>query len=136
MHLAAIAPAYLAALAAVLPNRIVTRELLDATQRDDADLERGVITILTLGADSLGGMPDEDAGQVTLVTAGQLKLQESSHGDEVEDAELAMFAELRQFVLAPGMGLCPLELVSVAFSGQLETPYGWFRAELIYADID
>ncbi len=138
MDIAAVAPAVANALAAAQPDRLVTRELVAFDQRDggDSDLRAGVFTILTLGATELDGMPDDISGQVQLVIAGQLKLDEGASGAEVEDAELAMFAELRAFALAPGTGLCPLQLQSVAFSGQLETPYGWFRAELVYAEID
>lgn len=126
------------ALAAALPTRIVTRNFIDAPERDDADLAQGVVTILVLGADNLSGPPDlaEMTGQARLMLLGQIKVGEDSTGSAIEDAELTLFNELKAFAAEPGAGLCSFDLISVAFSAQLDHPYGWLRCEAVYAELD
>lgn len=122
-------------LAAAYPARIVTRDFVDPMQRPDADVTTGLFTVLTLGADELDAVL-EQRGQARLLIVGQVKVAEDTDPHLVEDAELQLFHELREFAEAPGAGLCPFYLQNVAFSAQLDHPYGWFRSEAVYAELD
>lgn len=126
------------ALAARYPGRVVTRSLLGVDERDDEELGAGVLTILTFAADDLAqqaGM-GADTGTAHLLITGQLFAGRDADGEAVEDAEIQMFQQIRDFALAPGDGLCPLDLDSVQFSGQQIAPYGWVRCELRYSELD
>jgi len=125
-------------LQAACPNRLVTREGLDFAQRPQVDMRRGVITIIGMGLSDLKAprAVEDIAGRLKLVLLGEIQLPEKATGLEVEKAEWALWEEIKAFTRAPGAGLCPLDALGVALSGQIKKPYGFAAVECEYAEID
>ena len=140
MELVTLAASVASALMARYPDRIVTRSLMSFDERSDAELSRGVLTVLTFAADGLAQAAGTgaDTGTGHLLITGQLWAGSDATGEDVETHELFLFQEIRDFALHPGAGLCPLDLDSVQFSGQQNAAegYGWLRCELSYSELD
>lgn len=138
MDLFALAERTKSALAERYPERVVTRALRTVDARDDAELFAGVLTIIVFAADGLAQMAGTgaDTGTAQILITGQLFAGTHADGEAVENAEIALFQQIRDFALAPAPQLCPLDLDSVQFSGQQIAPYGWVRCELRYAELD
>lgn len=118
------------ALTAALPTRVVTRDLKSFDQREQSDLEAGVLTVIAAREGRYANYRGREADLGRLVTAviGQLKLPEDALPSEVEDAEFAFVEEVKLFL----QGVLPVEaidLLETRFSGQLEAPYGWFAMD-------
>lgn len=119
-----------AGLQAALPTRVVTRDLRDFAQHAQADLEAGVLTLIShreSGYANYRGR-EADLGKLAIITVGQLKLPEDAQPSAVEDAEFAFAEEVKAFLQT----VLPVEAVvlqETRFSGQLEAPYGWFAMD-------
>lgn len=132
--------AYLAnELAEMYPARRVTRAFMNHTERQDADLEAGVLTVIGTGvpdypyevSDYGGYQRQTERGLVALVITGQLKLPEGTDPALVETAEWQLLAELEAFA-DQAIGdplLVELRLLSARMSGQLDVPYGWVHTQ-------
>ena len=122
-----------AALATALPARVVTRDFKDFSQRQEADLLTGVISLIGAGekdyANYLGRATQ--LGTVPFVLVGQIKLAETAAPSAVEDAEDLLAEEIKAFCRAPGDPLLGGILMrSFRQSGQLEAPYGWIAIDI------
>lgn len=120
-----------AALAAALPTRVVTRDLMSFDLRQERDLEAGVLTVVSNRESSYANYRgrEADLGKLSVVAVGQLKRPETDLPSEVEDAEFVFAEEVKAFL----QGALPVEAVvlqETRFSGQLEAPYGWFAMDL------
>lgn len=118
------------ALAAALPTRVVTRDLLNFDRREESDLEAGVLTVIASRESNYANYRgrEADLGKLSVAAVGQLKLPEDALPSEVEDAEFAFAEEVKGFLQA----VLPVEavvLLETRFSGQLEAPYGWFAMD-------
>lgn len=118
------------ALAAALPTRVVTRDLLNFDRREESDLEAGVLTVIASRESNYANYRgrEADLGKLSVAAVGQLKLPEDAAPSEVEDAEFAFAEEVKGFLQA----VLPVEavvLLETRFSGQLEAPYGWFAMD-------
>lgn len=118
-----------AALTAALPTRLVSDTLQHYTERSDAELTQGVVTLVS--ADEKGysqnlGMAARDGTQRILLI-GHLRVAEGTPRKAIQDQELDLIEELKAFIRAgvPGMSLT---LDSVIHSRQLDHPYGWVVA--------
>lgn len=125
-----------AALATHYPQRIVTRDWEDSSQRNDSDLTRGIYTLISKSETDYADYPGREAqlGTLQFVLIAQIKVAEASGASTVEDAESDLIDEIKAFVSNPPPSLADagnLALVSWQQSGQLEHPYGWvaFRFE-------
>lgn len=120
------------------PVRIVTRELMDFSQRRDADMASGVVSIAGLVLDGLDTVRDlqDMSGKLQVLLVGQIKLGETKTGLEVEQAEWALWEQIKVFCKAPGAGLCPLSPVRLQLSGQVHKPYGEIVVDLIYQELE
>ncbi len=130
--------AIVAALAAMYPLRVATREYLDFALRAEADLLKGVYTLVSEGEDGYTNVAGYNAqdGVQHLMLYGQLALapaaNEEPTGVAIEDAELAMVDEVKAFCRGLPESLCQINLVAFRQSQQLEKPYGWIACVLEY----
>lgn len=123
-----------AAFAAQVPQRVVTRDLLDPAQRSSGDLRNGVYTILSTEERDYTNIPGFNAqnGRQGILIVGDLLLAENDPPSKVEDAEFAMRDEIVEFVRNLPQDLCVLNLLDIQQSGQFSHPYGWIVAKLEY----
>ena len=124
------------ALAAAYPQRIVTRNWEDSSQRSDSDLARGIFTLIGKSESDYADYPGREAqlGTLQFVVIAQIKVAEGSGASAVEDAEGDLIDEIKAFASNPPPSLAEagnLALTGWQQSGQLEHPYGWvaFRFE-------
>lgn len=119
-----------AGLAAALPGRVVTRDLLAFEQRLQSDLEAGVLTVVSSREGRYANYRGREAqmGKLNVVVVGQLKLAEDALPSEVEDAEFEFAEEVKDF-LAGSLPVADVQLIETRFSGQLEAPYGWLAMD-------
>lgn len=128
--------ALVAALAAVNVDRIVGRNFQRRSDHNDADLEKGVFTVMSRSASGLHramGVASEASRQKVLIV-GQIRVPNSGgaegNGEAVEAAEFAMMADLEALMDSQLAEIISgLEWLGVTQSGQLEAPYGWIAAE-------
>ncbi len=134
--------ALVAHLAGLGATRIVTRTYKDPSDRQAADLRKGIYTILCRGvegydyeaSDHSGGIdaPNQtELGQFVMVITGQGSLSDKSEGEAIDSAEFAMLAELESFADAgiTDDDLKDLLLRRTVMSQQQEAPYYWVFTE-------
>ena len=86
-----------ATLAAALPARIVTRDLLDFASRKDSELQAGIYTLVSRGEKGYQNLLGRAAmdGNHNIILVGQIQLDEKATPSGVEDAELTMVDEIK-----------------------------------------
>lgn len=121
-----------AQLTTAMPTRVVSRDFVDFSQRKEADLLAGVVTVIAQGEREYSDVIGRAAqgGTLGVILVGQVKVAENAAPSAVEDAEFALVGELKAFCLAVAPPLGALVLRSFRQSGQLEHPYGWIAAEM------
>lgn len=119
-------------LAAALPARIVTRDLLDFSMREQADLEAGIYTLVSNGENGyqnlLGRLAMDGSQGILLV--GQFQLVEDEPPSAIEDAEHVMVDEIKNFVRTLPATLCRLKMNRYRQSQQIDAPYGWVSIDM------
>lgn len=116
---------------AQLTTRHIKRALKHFTDQDDTELQEGILTIVSAGEagykNQKGMVAKEGTGKILLVA--HIRVAESNNSQDIEDAELAFFKEVKVAlrVDVPGLGFA---LESFEHSRQLEHPYGWFVATI------
>lgn len=121
-----------AQLAAACPARVVTRSLRDHTMHKDADLLKGVLTLLAVGEgnyQNLIGRIGLDA-RAKAVLIGQLRVAENTEPLAIEQAELALFEDVLAALRAGTGVLRCIDVTGFRQSGQIEHPFGWIAVEL------
>lgn len=121
------------AMQAAMPRRKVTRDFLDFAQRDAADLEAGVVTLIGSGekgyANWLGRATQ--LGTVPFVVVGQIALPEIALPSEIEDAEDLLAEEIKVFCRDPGNALLGgITMSGFRQSGQMDAPFGWISCDI------
>lgn len=121
-----------AAIVAMYPNRIVTRDLYDFAQRAEADLLKGIYTVISQTESNYTNTRGREAyyGTHKIGLLGQIKLSEDSTPSAVEDAEGTMIDEIKALMRSRTLEVNSLQLIAWRQSGQLEVPYGWVAFEL------
>lgn len=121
-------------LAAALPARIVTRDLLDFAQRSEDDLEAGIYTLVSKGEGGYQNLNGREAmdGTQPIQLVGQLKLAEDALPSAIEDAELVMVDEIKVFLRARPAQIIQLYMTGFRQSQQIDAPYGWVSVDLEY----
>ncbi len=123
-------------LAAAYPARTVTRDLLDFSDRPEAELKAGVYALLAGPEDGFPNYRGRESNFGTLrpVIVGQIQVEESAAPSALEDAESDMIDEIKAFTrtVLPS-GIDSLLLERYRRSEQLEHPYGWvtFQMEMM-----
>lgn len=117
-------------MAAAMPARVVTRDLLSFDLRSEADLTAGVLTVVSSREGRYANYRGREAqmGRLNVVIIGQVLLPESAMPSEVEDAEF-LFAEQVKLFLGGVLPVADIQLLETRFSGQMEAPYGWFAMD-------
>lgn len=119
------------ALVAELSTRTIKRDLLTFTDHTDAEIDAGVVTIVSAGEkdynNGLGMEAKEGAHQVLLI--GHLRVAEGTTGKDIEAVELDLAEEIKAFVRT-GVADMSLKLNSIQHSRQLDHPYGWLVANI------
>ncbi len=120
-------------LASAMPSRQVTRDFKPLPLRNDADLKKGVLTLVHRGEGNYAGYVGRDAqlGTSNVLLIGQLMVASNAGGLAVEKAELTMAEEIKAFLNGP-MPAGIRECLTKSFdqSGQLEAPRGWVVFDL------
>ena len=117
--------AFLAALPTPAANRVVTRSW--KTDHAPDELKAGVYTLIYQYE---GGYPNYSGGKamdgfMKILLIGRILMPEKTTGEEIEDAEVAMFdQEVAPWLRALPIDLCCLEVKEFALSGQVQRPYG------------
>lgn len=119
-----------AGLAAAMPGRVVTRDLLAFEERLESDLLAGVLTVVSSREGRYANYRGREAqlGRLNVVVVGQLKLAEGVLPSEVEDAEFAFAEQVKDF-LGGVLPVADVLLIETRLSGQMEAPYGWFAMD-------
>lgn len=122
--------AALVAFYAALPEgerRVVKRGLKDYREHANADLAKGVVTLVSDSEAGFSTRFGEVArkGAQTVLLVGHLKVAETADPAAVEVLELDMVEQLKTFVRAGVAGI-GLLLNDIQTSRQLDHPYGWF----------
>ncbi len=117
-------------MAAAMPARVVTRDLLPFDLRSEADLTAGVLSVVSSREGRYANYRGREAqmGRLNVVAVGQIKLPENALPSEVEDAEFE-FAEQVKAFLGGVLPVTDIQLIETRFSGQMEAPYGWFAMD-------
>lgn len=129
--------ALLAALTAAMATRVVTDELTHLSERKSADLEKGVITLVSDTESGYRNTPGMKAveGNHKVIVIGHLKVAETDSRAAIQEKEFTLIEELKAFVRA-GVPRMTINLQNVRGSRQLEHPYGWIYAELTLGPSD
>lgn len=126
--------ALMVAMAAAMPGRVITRKLVDFSQRRQEDLEAGLVAIVGLGEGDYSPSFSRaaDLGTLKLLLIGQLVLSEKSSPEEVEAAEDTLADEIKAFARSQPAGMNMI-LTGFTQSGQVEHPHGWiaFDAQVL-----
>lgn len=119
-------------LATALTLRVVTRDLMDFSERADADLVKGVYTLVSGGEGNYKNYSGREAmdGAQRLSLIGQFRLDEDALGSAIEDAELAMVDEIKALLRTRPATLAQLYMLGFQQSKQLDKPYGWVAINL------
>ena len=111
-----------------IPARVVTRDLRDYGDRPEADLKRGVLTIISTGEQGLQNNPGREAhyGRHAVIVIGQiLAPSDKAPGGTVEDLEHGLVEDVKRFCrLPPPVGIDTLVMNAWRGSAQLDAPYG------------
>lgn len=120
------------ALAAMVPLRVVTRDLADFAERADADLLKGIYTVVAREEAYYTHTMGREAhyGTLSIGLLGQIRVSEDAVPSAVEDAEGAMIDEIKALMRSRTLAVNSLQLVKTRQSGQLEHPYGWVAFDL------
>lgn len=127
-----------AGFAALFPDRVVTRDLMDFTQRDPAELTKGVYTLLHSFegdyTDLIGRSAEHGKRIIKLI--GQIQLKDADKPSLVENAEGLMIEEVKNLTRNYPASILHLRLIDVRNSEQMDAPYGWIscRLEMMAAD--
>jgi len=120
---------------AAMPHRVVQRSLvIDPVNHDPADLAKGVICLVSSGGGKFANYRGREGqlGHAKLGVVAFVKVSDASDPVAVEEAELAVLADVLAWVKNPGMprpfdSVLPMEFRQ---SGQLDHPWGWIVIEL------
>lgn len=119
-------------LAAALPARIVTRDMMDFAGRKHSDLQAGIYTLVSIGESGYQNLMSRKAmdGSQKVLLVGQFVLAEEATTSAIEDAEFAMIDEIKSVLQALPPALCQLQITGFRQSGQIEHPRGWVGIDL------
>ena len=127
-----------AQLLAAYPARKVTRDLLDYSDRPEADLKAGIYTLVAGPVNDFPNYMGREGNFGTLHAAivGQILVQENNPAvpSEIEDAENVLIDEITAFTrLVLAAPIDSLLVKSLERSRQLDYPYGYvtFNMELM-----
>jgi hypothetical protein len=115
-----------------LPDRIVTRDFMNAQDRQQDELLNGVYTLLFQGVTKFGGLGAAPAG-VKIFLIGQFQVEEKAGGSTIEAGELQMLQEVLGVVRSADKHyptIPRLNVIDAATSAQMEHPYGWIGVVL------
>lgn len=121
-------------LAALYPARVVSRDATDPAQMSNADLTRGVYTLISLAERDYTEAPGYKAqdGRQRILILGDFAIEENQPGSKIEDTEFTMMEEIKAFARNLPDSLCSLSIKGIAQSGQTANPYGWIVVEAEY----
>lgn len=122
-----------AELAARYPARVVTRDLHDFAQRPDADLVKGVYTLVSRGEDGYTHTMGREAsdGNHKIGLLGQFRVAHDALPSAVEDAEGVMVDEVKALLRSRTPLISTVRATGFRQSGQLEAPNGWVAFDLV-----
>ena len=116
-----------AALTTALTGRVVTQNLVDFSQRSDAELLAGVVTLVHGGEEDFAEYigREADLGTLKLKLVGQLRVAANAQPVAVQDAEATLVDQVKAFFQAVPPIIDEARLIAWHSSMQIEHPYGW-----------
>jgi hypothetical protein len=116
----------------LFPDRVITRDLIDFAARDQADLKKGVYTLIARNENDFTNLLGRVAmyGAKGLYILGQLLVNDESQPHTVEDAEGLMIDEIKELCRNLPDGIGDMTLMQLQQSAQIDYPYGWVLFEL------
>ncbi|MCB5187379.1 hypothetical protein LG200_05090 [Methylobacillus caricis] len=126
------------ALADRFPHRVVTRDLKDFSQRDCADLKRGVYTLLHSAEGNYTNLLGRSAahGVRSIKIIGQLQIDDGEPPSAMENLEGAMLDEIKEITNNYPAGISHLLLIDCRSSEQMDVPWGWIACRLEMMAVD
>ena len=122
------------ALAARYMARVVTRDLKGFAEHKDADLKKGVYSIVSIGERNFKIAPRISMGwgKHGMLLVGQIRLDEKTkpNPSDVEEAELLMRDEVKAFLENLTPELAPLICTDWRQGAESEHPDGWVSFDL------
>ena len=130
----AVMDAISASLAAAMPTRFVSRNLVDPANAKRDELLAGLLSVVSERGGSFATYRGREAqlGQIKVSVVGYLAVAESTGHADIERAELALLNDLLTWLSTTAVaGLDTVKPGDWVQSKQLEHPYGWLVLELI-----
>lgn len=121
--------AFAAGLKRAYPARVITRSLLDFSQRAHAELERGIFVIVANGLQA-----DDNLETFRFSLVGQTRVPEKAPPADIEEIELRMVDQLRAYVR--GVRGHAVTYDEIRQSEQLEAPFGWVQIDCTAGQFD
>ena len=126
--------AAVASLKAKLPQRVVSRSLVDPANARDEDLRAGLLCLVSKGGGDFANTRGREGqlGRSNAYLVGFVRVDEQEPAAAVEQAELALLQDVLDWCTEPGVvrpvnAVLPLDWTQ---SAQLEHPYGWVALRL------
>jgi hypothetical protein len=129
----AVLDALVASIAAALPARYVQRNLADPAQCPPAQLQAGLVCVVTEGGGNFANYRgrEGDLGEMNVRLVGFLQVAEKAEAADIERAELDLLGDLLVWVNTTAVpGLDVVTPGDWSLSKQLEHPYGWMTLAL------
>lgn len=117
------------------PGRVVTRDLIPFDQQQRGDREAGILTLVSTGIRYQRGAGRDVDAILTITAIFELTLPEKHTGKQIEQAEFALYAELRDALDALPARPC-LEIVAMRQSAQIEKPEAWIQVDLEHRETE
>ncbi|MBI5920266.1 MAG: hypothetical protein HY847_01305 [Betaproteobacteria bacterium] len=122
------------AMATRYPARVVTRDLKGFAEHKDADLKKGIYSLVSIGEGKFKVAPRISMGwgKHGMLLVGQIRLDEKTkpNPSDVEEAELLMRDEVKAFLENLPLDLATLTCTDWRQSAQSEHPDGWISFDL------
>lgn len=117
----------------LVPGRIVTRDLVDPSQRDLDEMKQGVFTILSRSENNYANYPGRTAqlGTQQIIIIGQIQPNNDPSGLDCENAEFDLLEDVKTLVRSSlPAGISNLLLQDFKQSSQLDRPFAWILCNL------
>jgi hypothetical protein len=121
------------ALAAALPARVVTRDLVEINLRKEAELRLGIFTPVARGEAGFQNKVrgrEADLGTLEVLLIAQIQIASNTAPSAIEDAEGGLIDDVKTLCRAVPNTFDFVYLNSWRNSSQVDHPYGWVVFDL------
>jgi hypothetical protein len=117
----------------MFPERVITRDHKDFASRDQADLKKGVYTLISRNETDFSNLLGRMAtfGAKGIYILGVIQVEDDAAPHVAEDAEGDMIDEIKSLCRNLPSGVGDMTLQQLQQSAQIDYPYGWVLFELV-----